>query len=65
MRPSGNPVTETATNPPTCAEGLIWQLNERIVLLVLTESHADLVSAMRAGTDRFWVDWSPKHQMLW
>ena len=47
MRPSSNLFTATATKPRTRARGLSWQLNERVVLLVLAESHADVVSAMR------------------
>src|SRR2546430_11596392 len=34
--------------------GLSRQLNERVVPLVLAESHAGVVYAMCAGTDQFW-----------
>ena len=34
--------------------GLTRQLNERVVPLVLAESHAGVVYAMCAGTDQFW-----------
>jgi len=41
-------------------KGLTRQLNERVVLLVLAESHAGVVYAMSAGTDQFWAGWSTK-----
>ncbi len=46
-------------------EGSHLQLNEREVLLAPAESHADVLSAMYAGTDRLWAGWSTKRQSFW
>jgi hypothetical protein len=45
----------TATNCPTAGGAFIRQVNETIVLLGLAESYTDVVSAMCAGTERFWA----------
>jgi hypothetical protein len=44
--------------------GLICQLTETAVLLVLAESHADAACAMRAGTDQFRAGWLTKRQIV-
>src|SRR3989449_10184773 len=46
-------------------KGLTRQLNERVVLLVLAESHAGVVYTMCAGTDQFWAGWSTKRPIFW
>jgi hypothetical protein len=65
MRASSNLFTATGTKQPTRASGVIWQLNERVMILVLAESHAGVVFAMRADTDRFWAGWSTKRPIFW
>ena len=63
-RVSSNSFTAAATKPLTRARGLICQLTETVVLLVLAESHADAACAMRAGTDQFRAGWLTKRQIV-
>ena len=65
MRPSSIYPLRPRQNRHVREKGLTRQLNERVVLLVLAESHAGVVYTMCAGTDQFWAGWSTKRPIFW